>query len=186
MMDVDLALEQDRRFRKHVFRFAQDELAFLNAFQKAFLKLSQIGLHCLPSASMLDAFALIPAYDPCAGKAEGQQCKLCDLLKPDCVETSEVNTCQDGQCRSEGSRASSLLLVVVVGTSLLCCCLAYCCINNFARCWGPVAKDSGMPFGGCVGDGYGLAALAGEPLAADVEDHYMVESAALKVTPGMY
>jgi hypothetical protein len=38
-------------------------------------------------------------YLPCAGKACGQSCALCDPLDPGCVETAVVKQCQgDGTC----------------------------------------------------------------------------------------
>jgi len=46
MLDVDMALEHDRHFQEHVLLFARDEQAFLNCFQTAFLKMSEIGRHC--------------------------------------------------------------------------------------------------------------------------------------------
>jgi len=46
MLDVDMALEHDKRFQEHVLLFARDEQAFLNCFQTAFLKMSEIGRHC--------------------------------------------------------------------------------------------------------------------------------------------
>ncbi|HVZ34513.1 MAG TPA: hypothetical protein VG963_18920 [Polyangiaceae bacterium] len=40
-----------------------------------------------------------PTYDPCAGKACGEECRLCDPKDPSCIETDIVKYCQaDGQC----------------------------------------------------------------------------------------
>merc|ERR1719445_2063572 len=38
------------------------------------------------------------AYDPCAGKTEGDTCLLCDPLDDDCVETRILRFCLDGKC----------------------------------------------------------------------------------------
>jgi hypothetical protein len=40
-------------------------------------------------------------YDPCAGKAEGDSCSLCAPNDPDCFETDEIKSCQNGQCLSQ-------------------------------------------------------------------------------------
>lgn len=43
-----------------------------------------------------------PAYDPCAGKACGEQCKLCAPDDTDCMETMEVKACDaEGACVSQ-------------------------------------------------------------------------------------
>lgn len=40
-----------------------------------------------------------PAYDPCAGKVCGQQCRECAPLDEDCVETLAIKECNaDGEC----------------------------------------------------------------------------------------
>lgn len=38
-------------------------------------------------------------YDPCADKAEGASCFLCDPTDNDCAETEVVKTCQSGDCK---------------------------------------------------------------------------------------
>jgi hypothetical protein len=43
-----------------------------------------------------------PTYAPCAGKAAGASCSLCDPADADCVETLEVKTCDaSGECKSD-------------------------------------------------------------------------------------
>ena len=38
-------------------------------------------------------------YDPCEGRACGEECTLCDPANPDCIETAVVKYCDmDGQC----------------------------------------------------------------------------------------
>jgi hypothetical protein len=40
-----------------------------------------------------------PPYEPCAGKACGDSCTVCDPADPDCVETDVLKFCQpDGAC----------------------------------------------------------------------------------------
>lgn len=44
------------------------------------------------------------AYDPCAGKACGEMCKLCAPDDKDCVETAVVKQCNaSGQCTQEAA-----------------------------------------------------------------------------------
>jgi hypothetical protein len=39
-------------------------------------------------------------YDPCAEKEPGETCQLCPPESEDCLETGEIKTCQEGECRS--------------------------------------------------------------------------------------
>ncbi len=44
------------------------------------------------------------AFDPCAGKACGEMCKLCAPNDTDCVETAVVKQCNaSGQCTHEAA-----------------------------------------------------------------------------------
>jgi hypothetical protein len=44
------------------------------------------------------------AYDPCAGKATGDACRICPPDDADCVETMELKACNaEGKCTSAAS-----------------------------------------------------------------------------------
>merc|ERR1712072_1512112 len=41
------------------------------------------------------------AYNPCSGKSDGDECKMCAPGEKFCLETMEKKTCQSGQCISQ-------------------------------------------------------------------------------------
>jgi hypothetical protein len=54
-----------------------------------------------------DAAGGAGAYDPCAGKACGEACKLCPPDDPLCVESEEIKTCgKDAVCSSSSKTCS--------------------------------------------------------------------------------
>jgi hypothetical protein len=47
-------------------------------------------------------------YEPCAGKSEGEQCRLCSPDDPNCFETMIVKTCsREGQCGARRNDAGT-------------------------------------------------------------------------------
>ncbi len=59
-------------------------------------------MECIDSACTMtgDECPSDAAYDPCAGKVDGEYCSLCAPDDKDCIETDEIKTCLDGKCTS--------------------------------------------------------------------------------------
>ncbi len=52
-----------------------------------------------PAATPEPAPAVDAGYDPCAGKACGDRCRVCDPKVTTCLETAVIKLCHpDGQC----------------------------------------------------------------------------------------
>jgi hypothetical protein len=65
--------------------------------EDAALKACNADGQCVPHAD--DLCEGPGGYEPCAGKAPGDQCTVCDPADAECVETDEVKVCSDsGQC----------------------------------------------------------------------------------------
>ncbi len=58
------------------------------------------SVECVDNACVTVNSECTADYDPCAGKANGDNCTLCAPNDGDCLETDEIKTCQDGRCSS--------------------------------------------------------------------------------------
>jgi hypothetical protein len=94
-----------------------------------------------------------PPFDPCAGKACGDTCRLCDPADPGCIETDVVKFCQaDGSCSPLQPSCETVFCGGIAGIP---CPGAGTCVDDPSDDCDP--KNGGADCGGvCTCDALGL------------------------------
>ncbi len=126
-------------------------------------------------------FGGAPKYDPCAGKACGEGCRVCPPGDPDCVETAELKVCSpEGLCVSHGSVRSCPLPDPCAGKA--CgdeCVVSLPCHYSIPPCLAPLLLGHCDIAGQCVAGDIGSCAphpdcsgkACGDPCNPCMPDH---------------